>query len=416
MLEPRRLAARAAARRMAELLGEEVGGTVGYAMRFDRRIGRDTRIEVVTEGLLTRQLQRDPALEAYGAVIFDEFHERSLDADLGLALCLEVQASLRPDLQAAASCRRRSTARARGRHLGERAGGAQRGPRSSRSQVEHLGGDPAEPLELRAPRAVELALAASPAACWCSCPVRPRSGARRRCSRHGWPRRRRSTRSTATSRAPSRMRRSAPAPGGGARSCCATNIAETSLTIEGVAVVIDARPGAARPVLAAHRHEPAGHRADQPRLGRAARAAAPAGSGPACATACGRAQEDRGAAGAPPGRDRGRRPGTAGARAGGLGRARPRRAAPADPAAGGAVRAGARPAARAGRRSTTRRLDHRAWPRHGRAAAAPASRPHGACAPAGTAWPAPRSRWRRYSAAAIRIATVPTPTSHGGST
>ena len=96
LLEPRRLAARAAARRMAALLGEEVGGTVGYAMRFERRLGRRTRIEVVTEGVLTRRLQRDPSLEGYGLVIFDEFHERSLDADLGLALCLEAQAALRP--------------------------------------------------------------------------------------------------------------------------------------------------------------------------------------------------------------------------------------------------------------------------------------------------------------------------------
>ena len=91
MLEPRRLATRAAAARMAELLGEEPGGTVGYAMRFERRVGRGTRVEVVTEGLLTRYLQRDPALEGYGLVVFDEFHERSLDADLGLALCLEAQ-------------------------------------------------------------------------------------------------------------------------------------------------------------------------------------------------------------------------------------------------------------------------------------------------------------------------------------
>jgi ATP-dependent helicase HrpB len=99
MLEPRRLAARQAAARMAELLGERPGGAVGYAMRFERRVGPRTRIEVVTEGLLTRRLQRDPSLSGVGLVIFDEFHERSLDAELGLALCLEVCDALRPDLR-----------------------------------------------------------------------------------------------------------------------------------------------------------------------------------------------------------------------------------------------------------------------------------------------------------------------------
>ncbi|MFN3955633.1 MAG: ATP-dependent helicase HrpB [Pararhodobacter sp.] len=98
MLEPRRLAARAAAERMAETLGEVVGARVGYRIRGEARVGRDTRIEVVTEGILTRMLQADPALDGVGAVIFDEFHERSLNADLGLALVLEARAALRPDL------------------------------------------------------------------------------------------------------------------------------------------------------------------------------------------------------------------------------------------------------------------------------------------------------------------------------
>ncbi|MCF6233331.1 MAG: ATP-dependent helicase HrpB [Rhodobacteraceae bacterium] len=98
MLEPRRLAARAAAERMADTLGEALGQTVGYRIRGEAKIGRHTRIEVVTEGILTRMLQSEPDLPGVGAVIFDEFHERSLNADFGLALCLEVAGALRDDL------------------------------------------------------------------------------------------------------------------------------------------------------------------------------------------------------------------------------------------------------------------------------------------------------------------------------
>lgn len=99
MLEPRRLAARSIAMRMAELLGEETGQTVGYRIRFENRVSKETRIEVVTEGILTRMLQSDNALEQFGLVIFDEFHERNLQADLALALCREAQQVLRPDLR-----------------------------------------------------------------------------------------------------------------------------------------------------------------------------------------------------------------------------------------------------------------------------------------------------------------------------
>lgn len=99
MLEPRRLAARAAAERMAHSLGEQVGESVGYRIRGDARIGKTTRIEVVTEGILTRMLQSDPSLDGIGAVIFDEFHERSLNADLGLALTWEAMQALREDLK-----------------------------------------------------------------------------------------------------------------------------------------------------------------------------------------------------------------------------------------------------------------------------------------------------------------------------
>lgn len=99
MLEPRRLAARAAAARMAALLGEEVGQTVGYRIRFDTKVSKHTRIEVLTEGILTRRLQTDQSLEGVGLVIFDEFHERHLHADLALALCLDSQRCLREDLK-----------------------------------------------------------------------------------------------------------------------------------------------------------------------------------------------------------------------------------------------------------------------------------------------------------------------------
>jgi ATP-dependent helicase HrpB len=99
LLEPRRLAARSAAGYMARQLGQDVGGTVGYRVRLDSRVGSETRIEVVTEGVLARRLQRDPELSDVGLVIFDEFHERHLESDLGLALCLDLQGVLNPDLR-----------------------------------------------------------------------------------------------------------------------------------------------------------------------------------------------------------------------------------------------------------------------------------------------------------------------------
>ena len=99
MLEPRRLAARAVAIRMANLQREDVGASVGYRVRFESVVSERTRIEVVTEGILTRMIQTDNTLEDVGLVIFDEFHERSLQADLSLALCLQVQDLLRSDLR-----------------------------------------------------------------------------------------------------------------------------------------------------------------------------------------------------------------------------------------------------------------------------------------------------------------------------
>src|SRR6266851_3242589 len=91
VLEPRRLAARAAAARMAKTLGERVGDTVGYRVRFGTMVSKRTRIEVITEGVFTSLIQDDPSLDGVGAVLFDEFHERSLDADIGLALASDAQ-------------------------------------------------------------------------------------------------------------------------------------------------------------------------------------------------------------------------------------------------------------------------------------------------------------------------------------
>src|SRR3954451_23542484 len=99
VLEPRRIAARASAERMAQTLGERAGETVGYRVRFGSKVSRKTRIEVVTEGIFSRQIIDDPELGGVAAVLFDEFHERSLDADLGLALARDVQAGLREDLR-----------------------------------------------------------------------------------------------------------------------------------------------------------------------------------------------------------------------------------------------------------------------------------------------------------------------------
>ncbi|HEY9513616.1 MAG TPA: ATP-dependent helicase HrpB [Rhodanobacter sp.] len=99
MLEPRRIAARAAAQFMAQQLGEQVGQTIGYRIRFESQVSAATRVEVVTEGILTTLIQRDPELAGIGVIVFDEFHERHLAADLGAALALDVQATLRPDLR-----------------------------------------------------------------------------------------------------------------------------------------------------------------------------------------------------------------------------------------------------------------------------------------------------------------------------
>ena len=235
MLEPRRLATRAAARRMAGLLGEEVGQTVGYAMRFERKRSAAMRIEVVTEGLLTRRLQRDPALEGYGLVIFDEFHERSLDADLALALCLEVQAALRPELRLLVM-----SATLDGAAVAELLGGVPRLRSEGRTfpvRVEHLPPRAGERLEQTVARAVGHALAVAPDSMLVFLPgaaeIRRAQGLLAGCGAeihalHG---------ELGRAEQDAALR---PAPAGRRKVVLATNIAETSLTIEGIGVVIDA--------------------------------------------------------------------------------------------------------------------------------------------------------------------------------
>src|SRR5690554_6526490 len=159
MLEPRRVAARSAAMFMAAQLGEEVGDTVGYRIRFESRVSARTRIEVVTEGILTRMIQDDPALAGVGALLFDEFHERHLAGDLGLALALDVQAGLREDLRLLLMSATLD---------GERLATFLDAPRlSSQGRsfpvcIEHLAARRDEALEAQARRAVEHALAQHP--------------------------------------------------------------------------------------------------------------------------------------------------------------------------------------------------------------------------------------------------------------
>ncbi|WP_343717150.1 ATP-dependent helicase HrpB [Inquilinus sp.] len=235
MLEPRRIAARAAAGHMASLLGEKPGDTVGYRIRMDRRIGPDTRIEVVTEGILTRMLQDDPALEGVGAVIFDEFHERSLNADLGLALALET-AALRDDLRLLVM-----SATLDGGPVARLLGDAPVVTSEGRAypvETRHLPPRPGEAIEDAVARAVRDALAEETGSLLVFLP-----GARE-------------IRRVQAKLAglgdgvvvaplygdlPAAAQDQAirPAPAGTRKVVLATNIAETSLTIEGVRVVID---------------------------------------------------------------------------------------------------------------------------------------------------------------------------------
>jgi ATP-dependent helicase HrpB len=239
LLEPRRLAARAAAERMAMLLGESVGETVGLRMRLMSRLSAVTRIEVVTEGVFSRMILEDPALDGIAAVIFDEFHERSLDADLGLALGLDVQAHLRPELRLIVMSATLDGARV-ARLLGEAVPVVEAQGRIFPVEMIYLGRDPQERIEAALLRAVLRALAAETGSLLVFLPgqseIRKLAALLKE-----------TIRDPAIEIAPlygaldraEQDRAIAPSPPGKRKIVLATSIAETSLTIEGVRIVID---------------------------------------------------------------------------------------------------------------------------------------------------------------------------------
>src|SRR5881394_3411905 len=158
MLEPRRIAARASAERMARTLGERAGETVGYRVRFGSKISLKTRIEVVTEGIFSRQILDDPELNGVAAVLFDEFHERSLDADLGLALARDAQTGLREDLRILVM-----SATLDGARIAQRLGDAPMIESEGRAfpvETRYLGRDPRARIEVQMADAVASALRA----------------------------------------------------------------------------------------------------------------------------------------------------------------------------------------------------------------------------------------------------------------
>ena len=238
LLEPRRLAARGAARRMAATLGEEVGETVGLRARLETKVSRKTRIEVLTEGVFTRMILDDPTLDGIGAVLFDEFHERSLDADLGLALALDAQGSVRGDLRLLVM-----SATLAGNRVSELLGGAPVISSEGRSypvETRYLGKNPALRLEDRMADAIQRALRADTGSILA---FLPGQGEIRRTEE----RLRERIDPAAAILAPlygALDRREqdlaiSPAPSGQRKIVLATAIAETSLTIEGVRVVVD---------------------------------------------------------------------------------------------------------------------------------------------------------------------------------
>jgi ATP-dependent helicase HrpB len=235
MLEPRRLAAANAARWMAACLGEEVGRTVGYTIRFERKVSSVTRIEVVTEGILTRRLQTDPLLEGVGMVIFDEFHERSLNADTALALCLDVQHGLRDDLKIVAMSATLDGAAVAGL-LGDAPVVTSEG-KSFPVEVRYLAqpavGDCAE----SAARAIRTALAETTGDILV---FLPGGGEIRRCRRMLEGEHQPFLVCPLYGDLPYAEQERAILPIDRRKVVLATNIAETSLTIEGVRVVIDA--------------------------------------------------------------------------------------------------------------------------------------------------------------------------------
>ncbi|CAN5523464.1 ATP-dependent helicase HrpB [soil metagenome] len=238
MLEPRRLAARAAASRMAQSLGESVGETVGFRVRLQSKVSAKTRVEVVTEGVFTRMILDDPGLDGVAAVIFDEFHERSLDADLGLALARDAQGLVREDLKILVMSATLDGARISAL-LGEAPIVESQG-RMFPVDTRYLSRDDRQRLEERVVRAVERALAEESGSLLV---FLPGQGEIRRTETMLRDRLRRPEVDVAPlygALDPAEQDRAvAPAAPGRRKVVLATSIAETSLTIEGVRVVID---------------------------------------------------------------------------------------------------------------------------------------------------------------------------------
>ena len=238
VLEPRRLAARAAAARMASTLREQVGDTVGLRVRFDSKVTKRTRIEILTEGVFTRLILDDPSLDGIAAVLFDEFHERSLDADLGLALARDAQLGLRPDLKLLVMSATLDGARVAAL-LGDALAVESEG-RVFRVETRYLGRDPRASIERQAADAVERALRAESGSLLV---FLPGAGEIRR-TEELLKERIRDTNVDIVGLfgaldAREQDRAISPSPPGRRKVVLATSIAETSITIEGVRVVID---------------------------------------------------------------------------------------------------------------------------------------------------------------------------------
>ena len=237
MLEPRRVAARSAAQFMARQLGEEVGETVGYRIRFENKVSARTRVEVVTEGILTRMLQDDPMLEGVGALLFDEFHERHLSADLGLALALDVQAQLREDLRIVVMSATLD---------GERLAQFLDAPRLSSEgrsfpvAISHFPVRREESLEAQARRAVEQALAEHPGDILVFLPGQREINRTQAALEQALPADIQVLPLHGELPVEQQSRVLQPDPQGQRRVVLATNVAESSVTLPGVRVVIDA--------------------------------------------------------------------------------------------------------------------------------------------------------------------------------
>ncbi|MDO8978003.1 MAG: ATP-dependent helicase HrpB [Afipia sp.] len=238
VLEPRRIAARAAAERMAHTLGERVGETVGYRVRFGSKVSRSTRIEVVTEGIFTRQILDDPELSGVAAVLFDEFHERSLDADLGLALARDAQQGLREDLRILVMSATLDGARV-AKLLGDAPVIASEG-RAFPVDTRYLGRKPDVQIERQMADAIATALRADAGSVLAFLP-----GAAEIRRTQTFLAERISDPSTeivplfGALDATVQDRAISPPPKGQRKVVLATSIAETSLTIEGVRIVVD---------------------------------------------------------------------------------------------------------------------------------------------------------------------------------